>query len=141
MKNIKNTSFILVVVALLSVTQASMAMMRVNFEIYNKSKNTIKVNVDGEEALVSPMKQYPQTFTNVNRSIHIDIYPNASSYEVKKFIITTQGKTIYLSWNPAKRPSLYPETGPWLGLLGITQSGLRLVKEKNVKPEEIIPLN
>jgi hypothetical protein len=141
MTNIKNISFLIVLVSLLSVTQISLGMMRINFEIYNKSKNTIKVNVDGEEALVSPMKQYPQTFTNINKRINVDIYPNASSLEMRRFIIVTEGKTVYLSWNPAKRPSLYPETGPWLGSLGITESGLKLVKEKNVKPNEIIPRN
>ena len=49
--------------------------------------------------------------------------------------INAPGKTKYLTWNPAKSPYLYPQTGPLMGLLSRTSSGYPLAV--NVKQSDI----
>ncbi|HXW53566.1 MAG TPA: hypothetical protein VEL47_05635, partial [Myxococcota bacterium] len=65
--------------------------------------------------------------------------PGCSGAEYK-YLINAPGRTKYLTWNPAKFPSdahefLYPQTGPWLGLLWVTESGFSL--KKNVSQSDI----
>ena len=141
MKNIKNIFFSIASIITLLATQPTMAMSMANFELYNKSNKAIRVNLDGEESTVSSMRTVSATYPNKQKNISLTIYPDVSSNKnVKKFTINTQAETIFVSWNPVKAPFLYPQTGPLLGLLGVTKSGWALNPQKNVKQSEIRPM-
>ena len=74
---------------------------------------------------------------NIAHVIYISIFENTNTIEEleysrahKQFRIHAFGKkTAYISWKP---PFLYPQTGPWFGHLGITESGLPLDKNTNI---------
>ena len=42
------------------------------------------------------------------------------------YSLNAPGKTKYLTWNPAKAPYLYPQTGTFMGLSGKSDSGYPL---------------
>lgn len=55
--------------------------------------------------------------------IFVEIRHGRGSY---KYTIRPGHKTVFVSFNTEKSPSLYPQTGPLKGLLGKTESGLPL---------------
>jgi hypothetical protein len=120
------------------------------FEIYNKDKESIQVNIadisgnirkDKATAYVSPNQQWNSgsRAISLNDKLLIEISTKKNP-RLTKFVIDAPKRTKYLSWNPAKSPSLYPQTGPLMGLMGLvgmgqTKSGLSL--ENNVKASDI----
>jgi hypothetical protein len=128
MKNIKNIIFTIVSVALFSISTNH---AEPNFELYNKDKAPIGVMIGSQQQIVQANKQLALTI-NSSQSLYIEVYPNTSIKENMmmvtpyKFKINAQGKTVYLSWNPTKSSPLYPQTGPLMGLMGKTESGLSL---------------
>ncbi len=132
MKNTKNIFFLFASI----VATASSNMQAIpNFELYNKADKAIGVVLGTQKYIVPSMKQLPLTIDTAN-TIYLEIFPDTKSiaalnmnmmqYAPNKFSINASGKTVYLTWNPAKSTSLYPQTGPLMGLMGKTESGLSL---------------
>ena len=142
MKSIKSVFFSLVSVA--TVIASTNIDAATNFELYNKANGPIGVMLGSQQYFVQSMQQLPLT-VNTSSTIYVEVYPDTNSpaelrmkmaeFNPNKFSINAAGKTVYLSWNPSKSPSLYPQTGPLMGLMGKTESGLSL--SNNVKSSEI----
>ncbi len=114
-----------------------------NFELFNKSRGNIVVTVDcGSIGFTShPIepqgKLKEEDNINPTKTIMLTIKDNDLKKQFK-FVINARSNpqaTTYLTWNPAKKPSLYPQTGPLMGLAGKTESGLSL--KNNVKSSDI----
>ncbi len=113
-----------------------------NFELLNKSKKPIQLTISN--VLVGlPETQKTVTIdiasgkhwnynTQAKSKITLKITDGTSSINA---IIYAPNKTAYLTYNPAKTPSLYPQTGPLMGMVGNTESGLPL--KNNVKITDI----
>jgi len=133
MKNVKSTLFIFASIVTM-VTSLSIAAVP-NFELYNKANKAIGMVLGSQQYIVQSMQQLPLT-TNTSSTIYVEVYPDTNStaelkmkmaeFNPHKFRIDAAGKTVYLSWNPSKSPSLYPQTGPLMGLMGKTESGYSL---------------
>lgn len=99
-----------------------------NFEIFNKSKEGIEVEVTyGSNKLtmvVNPGDQKQATIAT-NHIVYLKITGRASK-KVTKWELDANGKTKYVSYNPEKRVAVYPQTGPLMGFMGKTESGLSL---------------
>ncbi|HLJ31830.1 MAG TPA: hypothetical protein VKU36_05300 [Candidatus Babeliales bacterium] len=117
-------------------------------EIYNKTNESIQVDIaDGSSrkdittAYVNPNEQWnsgDRTTITLNTKLLMQVSTKANP-SPKAFMIDAPGKTKYLSWDPAKSQPLYPQTGPLLGLLGKTKSGLSL--SNNINTENIALTN
>jgi hypothetical protein len=103
-----------------------------NFEFYNKSKAPAHVFVTVNDAFniaenVDAGKVLRRT-VQPNSSITVEITPADSTSQI--FELNPAGKTAYVSWNPEKKPALYPQTGPLMGvgkMIGMkSHSGLSL---------------
>ena len=136
MKNVKNISLAITIAALIN-TQCTQSAVPV-IEIYNKSNNVIKVTifagpnrVSTDAVVYSNDTWKPTQAVDPNSVLDIHI----TDGRVYHFNIQAPGKTKYLTWNPAKSMPLYPETGPLLGLMGQTKSGLSL--KNNVSSSQI----
>lgn len=146
MKNIKNILTVVVTTAVLycsQTIQCSRSLSAPNIEIYNKSNEEITVlitNVDNQvpRAITVPKGMAVKYDADINSELRFEIW-SLSKLNEKRFLATATinapGKTKYLTWNPEKKPSLYPQTGPLLGLMGKTQSGLSL--KDNLSPSMI----
>ncbi len=115
-----------------------------NFELLNKSKKTIQLTLSDElvglpktkksvTKDIASGKHWGYT-TQKNSKITLKITDGGTS---NNYSIYTPNKTTYLTYNPAKTPSLYPQTGPLMGLVGNTESGLPL--KNNIKSADISP--
>jgi DnaJ domain len=143
MKNTKN--IFLLIVSIITLSNAQQLFSEPVIEIYNKTNESIQVNIadvignttkDITTAYVAPAQQWNSgaRAITLNNKLHIEVATKANSTP-KAFIIDAPGKTKYLSWDSAKSQPLYPQTGPLLGLMGKTKSGLPL--NNNVKAENI----
>lgn len=166
MNNIKKIIISIISITTLSSLQmslitASAVEIETNFAIVNKAQQAIGIQVetatDGFRTVIKQNHTFSKTNVNTRGEITITVCPNISSAEQEsrfmglkqltyadllgseKFTINAKGKNVYLTWNPAKRPSLYPQTGPLMGLgkmIGMKgPSGLSL--ENNVSSSEI----
>lgn len=117
------------------------------FELYNKAPNTIYViNSFMDIIEIAPNNGKFAKDINLNDPISFSIYnqkpsfsragPSANFTPVISVTINAPGKTKYLTWNPAKTPSLYPQTGQLMGLLGKSDTGWSL--SKNLSQSQII---
>ena len=70
---------------------------------------------------------------NIDTSADISLNITSPKYEAS-FKLKCNGKTAYVSWNTAKKMPLYPQTGPLMGLMGKTESGLSL--SNNIKSSD-----
>lgn len=113
------------------------------FEILNKSKQTIQVTLydqPGVKGLIGaddiPANSKRSIQINIDKPLIIKI-PQGLMAHV--YMINTKGKTKYLTWNPEKyqKPAqyLYPQTGPYKGWTGKSESGFDL--SKNVTQADI----
>ena len=127
-------------------------------EIYNKDEDSILIQVGIDktgEGKIYHMIAYATIPSNAQGKIlssnviniqtqvlRISILKN--NEVVGEFSIKAPGKTKYLTWSSAKKPSLYPQTGPLMGLMGRynplgqgkTESGLPL--HNNVSEKQIV---
>jgi hypothetical protein len=149
MQNIKSlfisiVSSIAIFSAPLSASSAPSGSFDPVVEIYNKEGESIQVNlidVSGSTqkaittAYVSGNRQWnsgPRVI-DMNNKMLIEVLKQNKL--IGRFLIDAPGKTKYLSWNPAKSPALYPQTGPLMGLMSKTDSGLSL--KNNVSASQI----
>lgn len=124
----------------LSVTlYASCIIQASPFELYNKANQTIGVTIHeiGYHRLAYTIEPKGQLALDLNfaHTFYIAIIEGET---IREFSIKPLGKrTMYLTWNSAKAPYLYPQTGPLLGFKKETVSGLPLDKETNVDQSQI----
>ena len=146
MKSIRNI-FIAIIATTMSLVHAAP-----NFELFNKAATPIRFKITSsglhEEitGFVKSQGKFPGSI-NSKGTAQITIIPDATGKENKEpsesdykysgetYDITSEGKTIYLTWNPAKKPTLYPQTGPLMGFMGKTESGYSL--SNNIKAPAI----
>ena len=101
-----------------------------NFEFYNKSDKdvviTLKIGNDRRPAFHVPAGYAAQRTVPNNQTILLAIeHKGTGIANIYKKILPTE-KTKYISFSPNKKPNAYPQTGPWMGLKGTTESGLPL---------------
>ena len=118
---------------------------QIGFEIKNKSRNvlTLRYTLGGLTSSligIGPGETYYSSSPlDVTKPIVVHLFLSPSSvfdkkpdktYEIKPSTL----KTIYLTWDDK---DLRPQTGPRLGLLGKTDTGLSLKEPGNVQPDDI----
>ena len=118
------------------------------FEILNKSTtpisytiglgDTVQANTITKNGNVPAGASAPKN-EPVGRFVFAKLMIKTADGKTYNFSIKPQRKTLYLTWNPAKSPSLYPQTGPSMGLQGVTESGypIGFMGSTNVKKNEI----
>ena len=125
-----------------------------SFELYNKANQPIGVIIQEsgwprrEKHIIQPQQQLPLDI-NIAHTLYVSIFANTNTIQelqhkndsdAQTFGINALGKrTAYLTWNPAKRPYLYPQTGPWMGFWEKTESGWPLDKKTNIMQSQIRP--
>lgn len=125
-----------------STTELLKKMQGPGFELYNKASNTITavILVDGELTTQDVLSNKKFLVTvDTNKPIRLGIYNQPTKNVSTTFMsgaLTPQpnavyeliapGKTKYVTWNPAKSPALYPQTGTLMGLSGKSDSGYPL---------------
>ena len=137
MKNIQNMFFaVLSSIALfngsLSASSAPTGSFDPVIEIYNKDKESIQVNVTDLKtkrpiltAYVSPGKQWNSGTQAIDMANTLLFTILKQNQVVAEYVIHSLG-TKYVTWNPSKSPALYTQTGPLMGFMGKTESGLSL---------------
>jgi hypothetical protein len=113
------------------------------FELYNKSLNTITLTIFINDKFlrwinIEPSKKHEQNI-DLDIPVSIGIYDPATAATIRGnspqnitpvpnhfYNLNAPGKTKYITWNPAKSPSLYPQTGIWMGILGKSDTGYSL---------------
>jgi hypothetical protein len=127
------------------------------FELYNKAPQTISIAliINGKFTTknIGAGEKFSQQ-VDLKDTIRLGIFnkqtPNIStalgSGIITQLTITPQpdaiydlnapGKTKYITWNPAKSPTLYPQTGTYMGLSGKSDSGYPL--GSNLQQSQII---
>lgn len=145
MKSIHNKFLAALLFSILSSLSFSAQAAEDNFELYNKAKYEIRlfIKIGDEKAKYYdiPSGQAGQMMVPNDKPIYLTIRDKeavvkgqlASEFYVK---IKPTAKTKYITFNPDKSPKLYPQTGPWLGLLGKTESGLSL--KNNFQESDLI---
>lgn len=150
MKITKNIFVSIVSVVVLMFSQVSFAgtaellkkIQGPGFEVFNKASNpiTITIFMDGAFLRYADIGSNQKFLLNidVNKPMQLGIYNQKTKISTGTFsrditpapqylyTLNAPGKTKYLTWNPAKSPSLYPQTGPLMGLLGKSDSGYPL---------------
>lgn len=109
-----------------------------NVELYNKSKNNITMFLNRNGNLIAGANipaggKWSYALENVAQPFSVEIRENDQKQE---WVINAPNKTYYLSYTPTKSPSLYPQTGTLMGLLGKSDSGFSL--KNNLKSSDII---
>jgi hypothetical protein len=159
MKSIKNIFVTIVSAIAFFTTQSSVAgtsgllksIQGPGFELYNKAPQTISVGLVINGKLVdSKSVGAGQKFLkdiDTKGTVRIGIFntpPKNISADLSSanaiYEINASGKTKYVTWNPAKAPYLYPQTGPLMGLanlvgMGKTESGYTL--NDNIQQSQI----
>ena len=136
MKNIKTIFLSIISILIISVIYAQAS----PFELYNKANQTISVTIHeiGYQGYAYTIESKGQLALDLNFAHTFYIAIIEGETIIREFSIKPLGKrTMYLTWNPAKAPYLYPQTGPLMGLMGKTVSGLPLDKETNVDQSQI----
>lgn len=141
MKNSKN--ILLTIVALISTQfiQSAEFFNAPAVEIYNKDSKEVVViiiNLDNDEkhSLIVQGGKSVKYDADINSKLRFEFWSTTNKNQaLGVFSVRAAGKTKYLSWDPAKKPSLYPQTGTLYGLLGRTKSGLSL--KNNVTASDI----
>lgn len=151
MKNTKNIFVSMVVIAAAlgssQIIQSAEFFNEPAVAIYNKSKEDITVNIMNLENNVAyimgiPGEKEGRYDADINSRLRFEIWSQSDSNKEKTlgvFSIDAPGKTKYISWDPAKSPALYPQTGPLMGfgkLVGM-KSKFGLSLKNNVTPSQI----
>ncbi len=162
MKNTKNMFISIASVVILFALHTSTIVAAVTpnpgFEVFNKSAKPILITISLDNILmeraprIDAGKTYScaialdQTvqlgiYTGEVKELHKDRSGNIINKPDYSYELNAPRKTKYVSWNPddkshAANP-LYPQTGPWMGLLRRTETGFPLGKN-NITQEQII---
>jgi hypothetical protein len=145
----KNTNMFLSIAAIVAAISSSVAIASAPgnvpvIEIYNKGNESLQVNIidvsgGAQKTIATAYPSADSQWNSGSRAIDLN---SKLMFEILKqnkiisrFTVNAPGKTKYLSLDLAKTPSLYPQTGPLLGLMGKTKSGLSL--KNNVTSSEI----
>ncbi|HEX4069329.1 MAG TPA: hypothetical protein VHX42_04480 [Candidatus Babeliales bacterium] len=113
-------------------------------ELYNKNNESIQVNIidlssSGQKTIATAYPAADSQWNSGSRVIDMNsrllIELLKQNKLIARFSINAPGKTKYLSIDLSKTPALYPQTGPLLGLMGKTKSGLPL--KNNVSSSQI----
>lgn len=150
--NIKGT--FIAICSILSLSTVSISNADPNFELYNKGKQPIGFTIEYPvnqmfKGIVAPLKNNRQTIAPGVDTLVLTIYEGVTrESDIEKTTVRMSGKeftiklpkgkttTVYLTWNPIKPFALYPQTGPLMGFLGKTESGLSL--RNNIKADQIL---
>lgn len=148
--NIKNLLISIVYILTLASFQSTFAGTKTEgpgFEVYNKENQHvfIKIMIDKKDFSASIWKTKEDEYSikpggklekdiDTSKNIDIIIY-DSSKHKMLWYKLNAPEKTKYLTWNPAKNPPLYPQTGPFLGLTGKSDSGYPL--NNNINQSQI----
>ena len=125
MKHIKMIAIAIIATTILGYTSLEAAG---NFELFNKSNEGVEVEIKSgsnrQTIIVNPGDQ-KQATVDSNQIVYLKITGRASK-KVSKWELDANGKTKYITYNPQKKPAVYPQTGPLMGFMGKTESGLSL---------------
>ena len=140
----KKNNILLTIVSLAGLfSMQSNISAELGFELVNKSTKSIKVTLIVEKG---PEEQNLESYNvaakdllvlptiSVNDKVTITI-TDQSILEPGSYIIDAPGKTKYLTWDPSKVSPLYPQTGTYMGLSGISESGLSL--KNNISKDQL----
>jgi len=119
-----------------------------NFEIYNKAGDAITVSVSyegrmgqifGKPERIKPSGKLRTVLTDMTTPLRVTMTRLRFASQQFWIVPCPQkdecGKTIFLTYD--ENNILRPQTGPWKGTLGMTESGLSL--ENNIETEYIFP--
>ena len=109
-------------------------------EVSNKQDSSIQLNIaeigpnggrkNYPTVYVQSMKRWDSGQRAVDMNSVIEITISNQGQLAGRYVLYAPGKTKYVTWNPTRRPSLYPQTGPLGGfgkIMGMkTDSGLSL---------------
>lgn len=125
------------------------------FELFNKATQPVSIALVANGQLTTATVGASQKFvtsTPVSDIIQFGIYdkqtdnvsmhPSSGSLmpqPTRIYTLNAPGKTKYITWNPAKSPYLYPQTGTFMGLLGKSDSGYSL--KNNLSQSQIVVSN
>ena len=101
-----------------------------NFELYNKSDKDIRFRLkpEGAEFKLHPGDKKQLSLEDLSKSRGLDIWPEATGQALITYNLAPR-RTLYMSWAGKKpKKGLYSQTGPLLGFLGTTESGLEFKK-------------
>jgi hypothetical protein len=137
MKNIKKLLATALIISSF-ISLSSYIQAEPNVELYNKSKNNISMFLNRNGNLIAGANipaggKWNYILENVAQPFSVEIRENDQKQE---WVINAPSKTYYLSYTPTKSPSLYPQTGTLMGLLGKSDSGFSL--KNNLKSSDII---
>jgi len=115
-----------------------------NFELFNKSQGPVTLtiscgHIEFTTYPVAPQEKLRES-DNIDPTKEITITID-DAYIKQQLIFKIKPRsqkqaTTYVTWNPFKAPFLYPQTGPYYGVLQKTESGLPL--KNNLKRSDII---
>src|SRR5579871_3431439 len=121
MKHIKMIAIAIIATTILGYTSLEAAG---NFELFNKSNEGVEVEIKSgsnrQTIIVNPGDQ-KQATVDSNQIVYLKITGRASK-KVSKWELDANGKTKYITYNPQKKPAVYPQTGPLMGFMGKTES-------------------
>lgn len=130
MKHTKMIAIAMIATTIIGYTSAVQAVSG-NFELYNKSKEGVDIEItygsDRKKLFVNPGQQVQATIAS-NQPVYLTIRGRASN-NFSKWELDANGKTKYVTYNPGspkERKAVYPQTGPLMGIMGKTESGLSL---------------
>lgn len=160
MNNIKNILLSLVSITAFASSQVTVAgasgllksMQGPGFEVYNKASNpiTITIFIDGAFERYADINAGGKFLKDIDvkKPMQIGIYNKVTKISTGTFSreitpkpdffydLNASGKTKYLTWNPAKSPALYPQTGTFMGMSGKSDSGYPL--SANLSASQIV---
>jgi hypothetical protein len=114
-----------------------------NFELLNKSTKPItvrmKIGSNQPTSFVIPAGLAGRKNVPNDRSIFLMIQEEGMAGQGIFKQITQTERTKYLTFDPTKRPTVYPQTGTYMGLSSKTSTGLSL--KNNVDKDYIFDSN
>jgi len=143
MKNSKKIVVSLITIALLCLhaPQKAEVSHEPTVEIYNKTSQDLGVtivNLDNGiiNTITIPGKQAQKYNAHIDSRLKFEMWsPTNPNQALGIFSISAPGKTKYVSFDPAKSPALYPQTGTLMGFGEKTKSGLSL--KNNITSHDI----
>ena len=142
----KRAKTMLAIMAITAVTSLQMVYAVPMFELVNKSdqsiqyiladlsKNHICRDTVPGGTTSRPLEQLVEN-GKILDPVLLSIRVSGSKDFSRIFELNGKNVTKYVTWNPAKSPNLYPQTGPMMGWKGVTESGLPLTN--NIKASDI----
>jgi len=134
MKNIKHMLATVLAITLVVGFCSSVQAVE-NFELLNKSTKPIKVIMkfgwDEQPVIVIPAGLAGRRNVPNDKPIFLMIQEEGKAGQAIFKRIEPRNETKYLTFEPTKRPTVYPQTGTYMGLSGTTSTGLSLKNNIN----------